>query len=321
MFFLNITKEKLDEQRAVVRREREQRFEVAPYGINTLALWQNIFTSHHPFHEQIIGSHKDLEAASLQDVQNFYDRFYGPSNACLTLVGDFDKAQAKTLINKYFGTLPKTRSEAMPLLPTITIEDQEIITLDEKIGKLPLLRIQYITPSLFQPGDAELDITAHILTGGEFGRLTKAITRDKQLANSTTAYQQSHAQVSVFTIDTILNKGVNPNQVLQEIDLILTGLIEKPPTSLEIEPAQNAILTQQFFGLQNLGGHSGRAELLQTYNRFAHNPDFIQQDVLRYRNVDSKSLQIFAKRYLPAGKARKVLIATPIVNDVASKGI
>ncbi|HXW52722.1 MAG TPA: pitrilysin family protein [Myxococcota bacterium] len=319
MFFLNITKEKLDEQRAVVRREREQRVETAPYGVATLKLWQSIFLENHPFHGRVIGSHNDLEAASLRDVQNFYDFFYGPSNAAIALVGDFDKAEALSLINKYFGSLPRTRVEPVPLLPKVDLGQQEIIVVDEKLGKLPLVRMQYVTPALFQPGDAELDVISHILTGGEFGRLTKAITRDKQMASSTSAYQQSHQQLSIFTIDTIVNPGIDPRNVIIEIDRVLADLVKNAPTSTEIERAKNSILTTQFFSLQSLGGQSGRAELLQTYNRFADDPNFIQQDIGRYKKITQESLLLSATRYLPVGKSRKILIATPAASGVALK--
>ncbi len=319
MSFLTITKAKLDEQRAVVRREREQRLETAPYGVAALKLWQSIFQINHPFHGRVIGSHEDLEAASLSDVQNFYDKFYGPTNACITLVGDFDKTEALALINKYFATLPKTKVEPIPLLPKVEIGNQEIIIVDETLGKLPLVRIQYVTPGLFQPGDAEMDVIAHILTGGELGRLTQAITRNKQMASSTSAYQQSHEQVSIFTIDTLVNPGIDPRSIIDEIDIVLADLVKNPPTSTEIDRARNSILTTHFFGLQSLGGHSGRAELLQTYNRFAHDPQYIQQDIGRYKEITQESLQISALRYLPVGKARKILIATPVATGVAQK--
>src|SRR5579871_583493 len=83
MFFLDITQAKLDEQREVVRREREQRYETVPYGIAALTQWQSIFKAGHPFHGRVIGSHEDLMAASLSDAQRFYDRYYGPTNACI----------------------------------------------------------------------------------------------------------------------------------------------------------------------------------------------------------------------------------------------
>lgn len=320
MLFLNIDQKNLDEQREVVFREAGQRVDTMPYGIAAQKAWQTIFTKDHPFHGRVIGSTEDLAGATLSDVQNFYDNFYGPTNASLALVGDFNKAEALTLVKKYFATLPKGAVMPKASLPKVVLSKEEIIRVDEKLGKLPLVRIQYVTPALFEPGDADLDIVSHILTGGEFGRLTKAITRDKQLASSVAAYQQSFEDISIFTIDAVLNPNVDENVVVKEIDQVLANLITDPPTKIEIERARNSILTTQFFGLQNLGSHFGKAEILQTYNRFANNPDFIQQDIMRYNQVDSPSLQSFVAKYLPVGTARKILFAKPVLTKLAQKG-
>lgn len=318
MFFLTIDQARLDEQRAVVRREREQRYETSPYGLATLSLWQKIFPKDNPFHGQVIGSHKDIEAANLGDVTAFYDRYYGPSNATLTLVGDFNKDEVKVLVARYFSTLPKSKIEPAKKIPEIEIKQQEIVRVEERLGRLPLLRMQWITPPLFKAGDADLDIISIILGGGESGRLTKALTRDKQLANNVSVYQQSMEQTSVFTIDALLNPGVKEDDVIAEIDRVIAGLTTNPPQNNEIERGRNLILTNYYFGLQEFGGSSGKAEALQTYNRFAGNPNFMQQDLARYQAVDQKTLADSVSTYLKP-QARKVLIATPTYNQVAQK--
>ncbi len=319
MFWLDIDQARLDEQRAVVRREREQRLEVTPYGNASHSLWQKLFDRSHPYHGQVIGSHADLERASVKDVQGFYDRFYVPSNATITLVGDFDQVSALALIQKYFGTLPMGEKLKDPELPKVVLNNEEIIRAEEKIGKLPLLHYQYVTPSLFQPGDAEMDVLAHILAGGENGRLTKALTRDKHLASSVSAYQQSFGDLSVFTIDALLNPGANEEEARAEIDKVLASLKgPQPIEENEIDRARNSILTQQLFGLQSLGGYSGRAEILQTYNQFARKTDYLKEDILRYRKLDRAALEKAAQTYL--GQGRKILIANPIQASVAKKG-
>lgn len=313
MFSLDINQNTLNEQREVVRQERRQRFEMTPYGTAILKLWQSIFPSFHPMHGFVIGSHNDIEQASLADVQAFYREHYGPSNATLAIVGDFDIAATKALVNKYFNSLPKSNPTKTAIIPTVTLGAQEIIRYPEKIARLPLLRIQYLTPALFKNGDAELDIISNILAGGEHGRLVKALTREHRLASSVTAVQQSFAQVSVFTIDAILNPGIKESDALKAIDDVLLGLLLNPPNDQEINRARNAILTQHFFALQELGGGSGRAELLQNYNRYAQDSNFIQKDLARYLAVNQKSIVEAVKKYLPIGKNRKILEAIPEV--------
>ena len=317
MFFLALTQAKLDEQREVVRREREQRYETTPYGLAALKLWQNIFGPDHPFHGKVIGSHEDLVNATLTDVQGFYDHFYGPSNASLALVGDFDPNEAKALIDKYFSTMPPTTIAIEPPLPAIELKGQEVIRVDEKLGQLPLVRIQYLTPGLFEKGDAELDIISDILAGGEYGRLQKALTRDQHWANFVSARQESFSQVSVFTIDVILNQGVKEDLVIDKIDEVLADLVSNPPTDMELERAKNSIMTNVFFSLEK---KSNRADLLQSYNRFAKDPSYIKQDIERYVQATPASLKASVVRYLPPGEKRKVLIAKNAPIDMALKG-
>lgn len=318
MFFLDITQGKLDEQRAVVRREREQRYETTPYGNAKLSLWQNTFPKDHPYFGKVIGSHEDLQAATLKDVQSFFDRHYGPSNACLTLVGNFDKNAIKPLIEKYYGSLPKGDLLPEVRIPKAVIDKQEIIRFAEKLGKLPLISVLYITPGLFQPGDAEMDIIAHVLTGGEYGRLTKALTREKLWASAVSAYQQSMDQMSVFVIDILLNPDSDEQEVIKELDKVIDSLENDPPSLVEQERARNAILKNQLFSLQNVGGSYGKAELLQTYNRYAHNPGFLQQDIMRYQKIDQKALQE-AKQSFLGTQSRKILIAKPSTTRMAHR--
>lgn len=235
-------------------------------------------------------------------------------------MGDFDEKEARALVDKYFASLPKSGPVLPAVVPEVKIGEQEIIHYEEKLGKVPFIRFQYITPALFAKDDAEMDALGHILAGGEFGRLTKAITRDKPLASSVSAYQQSLEHLSVFTIDTVVNPNVKEEEVIAEIDKVLKDLVKNPPSKQEVDRAVNSILTDQFFGIQELGGGSGRAELLQIYNRFAKNPDSINQDIKRYRAVDSASLKEAAEKYLPIGHGRKILIAKPSSHSVATKG-
>lgn len=319
MYFLTLTQKKLDEQRAVVRREREQRFETSPYGLAILHQWKRVFPSPDPMHELVIGSHADIEKASLQDVQDFYDRFYGPSNATLALVGDFDREEAKKLIIKYFGSLPSTSPIGKFVFPRKPLGAQETIHFPEKLGHLPLLRIQYLTPAIFKPGDAELDVVSIILSGGENGRLVKALTRDKHLANSISASQQSMGDISIFSIDAMLNPGTDENEAIKAIDEVIQGLVTKAPTAVEIDRARNSILTTFFFGLQNLGGSNGKAETLQSYSRYAGDPNFIQKDLARYQAIDTTSIVAAVKTYLPTDKGRNILLAIPEIPTITHK--
>lgn len=305
MSFLNITKDKLDEQREVVKRERDQRGENQAYGKASEELWQKVFPHPNPYHGLVIGSHKDLNDASLKDVQDFYDRFYGPSNASLAIVGNFNIDDTKKIIDKYFATLP-----SCPKLPAMIIDNKpissEVLKFNERLGKLTLIRMHYITPALYHKGDAEMDVLGHLLAGGQFSRLQKALIREKPIAAAVSAYQQSMEHLSVFTIDVILNKDVDENEALKAIDDVLANLSNI--TKTEIDRARNSILKDLLFSLQS---PKEVAEILQSYNRFAANPGYINKDLKRYKKVDEKSLKESITKYVNANQ-RKVLIAKPI---------
>jgi predicted Zn-dependent peptidase len=172
-----------------------------------------------------------------------------------------------------------------------------------------------LTPPLYKSGDAELDAISILLTNGGKGRLQNALVRDKKLASSVSAYQQSMPEVSVFSIDATLNPNVKADDVIKAIDEVIAGLISSPPTNIELEQARNKLLTSFFFGLQNIGGSNGKAEILQNYKHFANNANFMQEDLARYRALDQKHLVKAVKDYLPVGNNRKILIANPQANQ------
>lgn len=306
----SISQAKLDEQRGVVKNERLQSTENVPYGLADEKLWQAIFPTSHPYYGQVIGSLADLDAATLDDVKGFYDAYYAPSNATLTISGDFDPAEAKRLVEKYFGTLP-----SWPKAPAREVAPPQIdapirVDFAETIAKLPKVSFTWLTPPFFAEGDAELDVLAHVLSSGKSSRLQRALLFDEQLAQSVSAYQMSMQNVSVFTIEVVVRDGVDPNEVVSALDAQLELLNDLPPEPAEIERAVNAIETDRLFGLQKIGGFSGKSEQLQTYNHYVGNPDWLAKDLARYRDITPETLAEQISAHLSPQK-RALLVATP----------
>ncbi len=305
-----LSQAKLDEQRAVVKNERLQSLENRPYGLAEEKLWQAVFPKDHPYYGSVIGSLADLDAATMDDVKGFYDQFYAPANATLAIAGDFESADVKKLVEKYFGTLPggvkpQAREVVAPL-----IKEPIRIDYDEPIGKLPKVVLHYLTPSFFADGDAEMDVLAGLLTSGKSSRLVRALQYEEQLVQSVSAYQQSMKNVSVFTIEATVKDGVNPETVLSGIQAQLEFLTDLPPEPKEIEKVVNRLETGRLFGLQKIGGFSGKIEQLQSYNHFVGEPDYLAQDLARYRAVTPEKLTAAVQQYLVPSK-RAVLIAWP----------
>lgn len=310
MGWLDISDAKLDEQRKVVKNERLQSLENVPYGLADEKLWHAVFPEDHPYFGQIIGSLADLDAATLDDVRGFYDTYYAPSNATLTIAGDIDVAKTKEIVEKYFGTLspwdkPKPREVKRP-----SIDKPIRIDFEEPIAKLPKVTFTWLTPALFADGDAEMDVLAHVLSSGKSSRLQRALLFDERLAQSVNAYQYSMQNVSVFGIEVVVKDGVNPEDVVSALEAQLELLGDLPPEPAEIERAVNAIETQRLFGLQKIGGFSGKAEQLQSYNHFLGEPDWLANDLARYRKITPDSLAKAIKAELDPNK-RAVLVAVP----------
>ena len=301
---------KLDEQRKVVKNERLQSIENVPYGLAEEKLWQSMFPATHPYYGAVIGSMADLDAATLDDVRAFYDQYYAPSNATLTIAGDFEPAKAKALVEKYFATLPVWDKPPARLVTPPAITSPLRVDAVETIGKLPKITFMWFTPKFFAPGDAEMDVLAHVLSSGKSSRLQRALMYDEQLAQRVVAYQRSMQNISVFGIEVVVRDGVDPDSVLSALESQLEFLRDLPPESKEIERAVNAIETQRLFGMQKVGGFSGKAEQLQSYNHFLGKPDWLAEDVARYQNVTTESLEQSINSFLTADK-RAVQVAIP----------
>jgi zinc protease len=304
-----VTQASLSNQQDVVRNERRQSVENQPYGLADEALVQMIYPKGHPYYGMIIGSHEDIQAAKLDDVKSFFKQYYAPNNASLAIVGDFDPAQAKALVTKYFGTLK--RGPAVPAItattPEITSERRQVVPVRVQ---LPRLAIAWITPAIFKPGDADADIAAQILGGGRSSRLYKKLVYEKQLAQNVTVQQQSLILGSAFQIEAIARPGHTAEELEKAIDEELAAFRATAPTAAEIERARNTIETNIIGGLERLGGFGGIADRLNSYNHYLREPGYLAQDIQRYRAVTPASVLAFAKAEL-APNARAVVHAVP----------
>ncbi len=295
----------LSNQQDVVRNERRQSVENQPYGIVEEELYHQLFPKTHPYHASVIGSHADIQAAKLEDVKNFFKLYYAPNNASLAIVGDIDKAATKALVEKYFGPFKKGAPVPKPSIetPKITTERRAVVT--DRV-ELPRVYMSWITSPFFKPGDADADIAGTVLGGGKSSRLFKSLVYEKQIAQSVTAAQYSLTLGSVFTIEATARPGHTSDELEKAIDEELIKLRDAGPDQAEVDRARNGIETRIVQGLENLGGFGGVADRLNMYNHFLGTPDYLAQDIQRYRDVTPASVKKFAQEQL-AANARAVV--------------
>ena len=281
---------KLANQRDVVRNERRQSTENAPYGLPEEAMLQALYPAPNPYHGVVIGSHADIEAARLDDVREFFRQYYTPNNASLAIVGDFDPATVKKMVEKYFGPIPSG-----PPVPPVNYKTQPItqekqFTVSDEV-ELPRVYMLWITPPYFTPGDADADMVAHVLGGGKSSRLYKKLVYEQQIAQDVESQRYPLKLGSFFYVQVTCKPGVTPDRVQKAIDDELSAFRKDGPTAQEVEQARNSIQSAMVFRLQRMGGV---ADLLNMYNQFLGDPGKLDWDLNRYDAVTAQSMKQFA---------------------------
>jgi zinc protease len=288
----------LSNQQDVVRNERRQSYENAPYGIAEEAVFHELFPQNHPYYPMVIGSHADIQAAKLEDVRNFFKLYYAPNNASLAIVGDFDPAKARQLVEKYFGPLKSGLEVPRVRIVTPPVATERRTVVHDNV-QLPRVYLAWLTSPIFKPGDAEADIAADALGGGKSSRLYKKLVYEKQLALDVNANQQSLMLNSVFQIQATARPGVQPEDLEKAINEEVEAFRASGPTREEMLRARNGIETRTISELELL---NGVADLLNSYNHYLGTPDFLAADIARYENATRESVQAFAKEQLNANQ-------------------
>lgn len=308
---------KLDAQRDVVRNERRQTSENEPYGKVELRLPELLFPEGHPYHHPVIGSHEDLQAASVGDVTAFFKRWYVPGNASLVVAGDFDPAKVRPLIERFFGGMPATPVPAAPAAPPgASVKLKGIVreTIPDNV-QLPKVIMAWHSPARFAPGDAELDLLGVVLEDGKASRLYKALVYDKPLAQEVGATQVSGDLGSYFMVEAIARPGVTLEKLEEAIDGEIGRIRAKRVSPEELLRAKNQYETAFVARLEST---AARASLLNQYEATRGDPGYTEKDLQRYRNVSAEALQHYAQTTLDLG-ARVILRVVPAGAD-AKKG-
>jgi zinc protease len=307
----------LSNQQDVVRNERRQSVENAPYGIVEEGLFHQLFPQGHPYYGDVMGSHGDIQSAKLEDVRNFFKLYYAPNNASLAIVGDFNPEKAKELVEKYFG--PLKRGETVPKItahtPPIAAERRAVI---QDNVQLPRVYMGWLTSPIFKPGDAEADLTSMILGGGKSSRLYKKLVYEKQIALEVSANQQSLMLGSVFEIQATARPGVKAEDLEKAINAELDTFRKEGPTAAELARARNGIESRIIEGLETLGGFGGVADLLNSFNHYLGTPDFLAADIGRYENASVESIEAFTQGQLNTNQ-RVVVYGVPGKQDLGAE--
>lgn len=284
-------------QIAVVRNERRQNWEQAPYALTDQAVPAILFPAPHPYHAAIIGSHTDIASTQLDDVRDFFRTYYVPNNATLAVTGNFDPDRAKELIEKYFATIPRGADVPRDVPSAPPLAEERRLTLTDDVV-LPKLTLAWRSALSFADGDAEAEVLAHVLAGDAHGLLRSRLVRDLKIATAVHAYQDSHGQGSAFLIEVTAASGHTTAELLDAADAVLAAVRANDLDADRVEAARTNCLADTIRSVEAIGGFGDRADKLNLYNHYTGTPDFLEADLAAYRAVTAESLRQFANTYL-----------------------
>src|SRR6187200_1560967 len=238
MASLRIDKDTFTNERDVVKEERRMRVDNQPYGRLNEIIYDQAFTVH-PYKHATIGSMEDLEAASIEDVRDFYHTFYVPSNATLTLVGDFEPAQAMQLVTQYLGRVPKSQREVPRDIPKEPPQAKEKrVTLQEP-WPLPAVVVAYHVTKDGNPDAYPLHIAAKVLSDGQTSRIYKKLVYEKQSAVAAFGEANLIEDPNLFYAVGIVAPGHTPAEVTKELIAEVERLKSEPISDHELQRAKN----------------------------------------------------------------------------------
>src|SRR5688500_18122981 len=292
-----LDKAKFDNQVMVVQNERRQGLENQPYGRGFKLMLQNLFPIAHPYNTDVIGEHTDLTAASLEDVKDFFRTYYTPNNMSLVIAGGFDPAEAKRLVEKYFGTIPPGPALDRPAKTMMSLNGEKIIEVSDRVPQ-ERSYFGWHTPAYFDAGDAELELAATIMTDGLSARLNKALMYDRQLASNVTAFQSGQPLSGFFMMWATARPGADLKQIEQIVTDEIARLAKEGPTADELSRAKTKWEYGFVSGLEAIGGFGGKSDLLNQYNTFLGDPGKFEADLTRHNNVTAEGLKAAVDKYL-----------------------
>ena len=305
---------KLNAQRDVVKNERRQSYDNQPYGRVGEIFSAAMYPKGHPYSWPVIGSMTDLSAASEEDVKAFFRLYYAPNNATLAVVGDFDPAQAKAWIEKYFGDLPKGQPVERPKVPLAKLDSSKRLVYEDRV-QVPRLYIQWPTVGFKNDDDYPLSVMSSILSGSRTARLTKALVYDSQLASQVSGFQNSAEDVGVFQVTVIPRPEHSLTELEAAVDQVIQKFVSDGPTAEELQKAKSGLELNFLRGLES---NLGKANQLISGAVFYGNPGYFSTDYQKTLAVTAADVKRVANQYLT--RSRIVLSVVPKgKKDQASK--
>jgi len=295
-FFINaVSLGSLEGEKPVVQNEKRQRVDNQPYGHTQSVIRKALYPEGHPYNWTVIGELEDLQNATLDDVKEFYEKWYGPNNATLVVAGDIEPEEVKAMVEKYFGEIP-SRGNDTPLEPMpVSLEETKSFYYEDNFAKLPEIRLTYPTVEQFHEDQWALDVLGQILDDGKRAPLYKSIVEEAELAPSVSTYHSANELAGTFTIRVRANSGVDLDSVKLVIDETLKKFDKEGFDQRDLDRIKAGLETDFYNGISSV---LGKAFQLSQYNEYAGDPGFIKKDIANIKSVTKEDVMRVFRKYI-----------------------
>ncbi len=267
-----VTEEALEREKQVVKNEKRQRVDNAPYGYTDEIIRKNLYPEGHPYNWTVIGSLPDLQSATLDDVKEFYEKYYGASNGSLVIAGDIDIEETKELVKKWFGEIRKGPEVAPLEAKPVSLEKSKSLYFEDNFAKLPELRMIFPTVERYHKDTYALDILGQLLSGSKKSPLYKVLVEEKKLAPNPVTFQRSNEIAGEFNFIIRANADKDLDSVKTAINEGLARFEKDGFTDNELKRIKAELETQLYQGFSTV---LNKAFQLVQDNEFKGDPGYI----------------------------------------------
>ena len=327
-YFINtVTDPVLAKEKQVVKNEKRQSYDNNPYGHTMSVIDTNLYPASHPYSWEVIGSLEDLQNATLEDVKNFYNRWYVPNNVTLTIAGDFNNDEAKKWVEKYFGEIKRGADIPKMEKQLVTLTETKKLYYEDNFARLPQLTLTWPSVYKFHPDNYALDALANYLSIGKKAPLYKTLVEDKKLTDALDMSQYDSEIAGQFMLQITAFEKTNLNEVQNGINEAFKNFEAEGISEQDLNRIKAGQETAFYNGLASV---LGKGFQLAQYKIFAGTPEYINQDiknilavtpedVIRVYNKYVKGKNFIATSFVPKGQSNLALEGSVLANVVEEK--
>ena len=299
-FFINtVTQEVVEKEKQVVKNEKRQSYDNRPGGHTYFVIDRNLYPPSHPYHGQVIGSLADLDTATLVDVREFYDAWYGPNNATLVVAGDFETNQARRWIEQYFGGIPSGPAPPpTPDIPPVDLPETVRRLHEDKLVRVPTLTMSWPTVRTYDQDAYPLELLAALLAEGKGSPLHAVIVEEEALAPSVDAYTEGGELAGKLNIWIEGFEGVDLDRIDRAVQTAFDRFEHSGFTEADVERVKAVRETAFYDGYRSIASVLGKAFALAEYNIFAGSPGFVIEDIRRVLSVTTADVARVYDQYI-----------------------